>query len=330
MSNHGAPLLCYSDTDTKEIMQKLLKSVVLLASLSTFTACAQPLTENSTPNKLVLAGVPLDGSTEITDSYQLIADQLSKELDIPVELFEASDPVAIQAAFAAGKVDLASYAGLDYWVQRKLTKELEIVAVSTKGEDVPPGNFAFGYVKADDKSINGLKDLKGKTVCFSEKTGGGYMAPGYELALVGLAPSEDGVNGVTSNFTGSAAASFYAVKNKSCDALFTIQTTVKSVFDANKDLKESEFRQFHTSITVPGSGLIVSTRLGEELRAKIKAIAVNHLNKTYFVEQGICQDESSCKLLNKSNWGYVESPANYYEPILKFCRVLDPLNCPEE
>lgn len=311
-------------------MKKLLKSAILIASISTLTACVQTVTENLTPNKLVLAGVPLDGSTEITDSYQLMADQLSKELDIPVELFEASDPVAIQAAFAAGKVDLASYAGLDYWVQRKLTKDLEIVAVSTKGEDVPPGNYAFGYVRADDQSIYGLKDLKGKKVCFSEKTGGGYLAPGYELALENLAPSEDGANGVTSNFTGSAAASFYAVKNRSCDALFTIQTTVKSVFAANKDLKESEFRQFHTSIPVPGSGLIVSTRLSDDLRLKIKSITLNHLNKKYFVEEGLCQDEISCKFLNKSNWGYVEAPANYYDPILKYCRLLDPLNCPKD
>lgn len=309
-------------------MKKILLTVTLAAFVAfKLTACA-PSESDGAPTKLVFAGIPMDGSTEITDSYQLMVDQLSKELKIPVELFEASDPVAMQAAFAAGKVDIASYAALDYWVQRKLTKNLELFAVSTTGEDAAPGNHALGFARANDSSINSIEDLKGKTVCFSDKTGGAYMASGYDLALLGMAPSEDGANGVTSNITGSAAASFYALKNNTCDMLFLIHTGVKSVFAKNLDLKESEFKQVYESGIVPGTGLIYSTKLDKKLRDRIKTITLSHLNKKYFVEEGLCEDLIKCKFLNITNWGYVAPPEGYYDPILKFCRKLDPANCP--
>lgn len=309
-------------------LKVLLKFAATASACIMLSACATTEPLDADPKELVFAGIPLDGSTEISDSYQLMVDVLSKELDMPISLFEASDPLAIQAAFAAGKVHIASMAAMDYWVQRTLTQDLELLAVSTQGEGLAPGNRSLGFSRVDDASVRTIEDLKGKTACFSERTGGGFLVSGFELAQVGVMPSVSGEDGVRTNFTGGAANSFYALKNKTCDALFTIETTISSVFSKNLDLNRDDYRLIHTSRMVPGSGLILSTKLSSELRKKISEVTLTKLNKKALVLNGFCDDEESCKFLNRSNWGYVKPPKNYYEPVLVFCREIDKSNCP--
>ncbi len=171
-----------------------LTRFLLIAAVSVFigllaVSCAQE--ESPT---LRVGGIPDQDAQRLARRYEIFADYLSRELDVPVEYVPSVSYSAVVTAFSQNDVQLAFFGALT-GVQARLQNPGSR-AIVQRAHDA---EFHSKYVvRGGDEfaDLNSLDDLVGKTghltITFgSESSTSGHLMPRYFLGEAGISVADD-------------------------------------------------------------------------------------------------------------------------------------------
>ena len=159
--------------------------IVLVALLTAAAACAP---EAAAPT-LRVGGIPDQDAERLARRYEIFANYLSEQLDVPVEYVPSASYSAVVTAFTQNDVQLAFFGALT-GVQARMQNP-GARAIVQRAHDA---EFHSKYVvRVDDEfaDLNSLADLVGRagdlTITFgSESSTSGHLMPRYFLGEAGI------------------------------------------------------------------------------------------------------------------------------------------------
>lgn len=135
--------------------------------------------------ELVLAIVPAENASGVSDRYAPFVAYLSKELGVPVKLRIANDYAAAIEGQRAGNIHIAFYGPASYSTAYMTGVKTEPF-VTTRNSDGTVGYYSVIYVKADSP-YKDIHDLKGKTIGYVDPNStSGYNAPRFFMHKIGI------------------------------------------------------------------------------------------------------------------------------------------------
>ena len=146
--------------------------------------------------------------------YQPFGDYLSSALDMPVELFVATDYTGVVEAMASDKLDLAWFGGLTY-VQAEQRVDLKPVVTQVDAE-TGTTRYYSAIITRPDSGILTTADIQGRRFAFGDVSStSGSLYPRIMLARAGIG---DFLNPSLFVYTGGHDATTLAVANGAVDA----------------------------------------------------------------------------------------------------------------
>jgi phosphonate transport system substrate-binding protein len=251
------------------------RSLLIAAAAVAITgSAAQAQSWKAQYPELVLAVVPAENASGVSDRYAAFAAYLSKELGVPVKVRVANDYAAVIEGQRAGNIHIAFYGPASYSTAYMTGVKTEPF-VTTRNNDGAIGYYSVIYVKAGS-AYKDIHDLKGKTIGFVDPNStSGYNAPRFFLSKAGIdADSFFGKSIVTGSHenavialdkgTVDCAANWW---NADDDSNLTRMVTKNMV-------KKEDFRIIFKSGLLPGSPYARLSTLPDDLKAAIaKAFA---------------------------------------------------------
>lgn len=172
-------------TSSLPLLTGLLALVALLA-----VACGsdEPDAEASTPDRLVIGGIPDQDPDRLQRQFGLVADHLAEELGIEVVYEPVADYDAAVSAFRVGDLDLVWFGGLTGVQARLQVEGARAIAqrdVDAEFTSVFIAGTATGIEPFDE--VDGLAALAGRTFTFgSDSSTSGRLMPQSFLAEAGV------------------------------------------------------------------------------------------------------------------------------------------------
>ena len=179
-----------------------------------------PAAQAQQTNKPVLriSAIPDQQPEKLNRLYGLVANELSKQLGVPVKYVPVTNYAAAVSAFRTGNLDLVWFGGLT-GVQARLQKPgAKVIAqrdIDASFHSVFIANTKSGLRPVS--SVQGLSQLKGKRFTFgSESSTSGRLMPQYFLGQAGVKPNQ--FSGGAPGFSGSHDATIALVQSGAYDA----------------------------------------------------------------------------------------------------------------
>lgn len=158
--------------------------------------------------------VPNQAPDKIKAQYEPFRQYLQQKLNIPVELFVATDYAGVVEAMANDKLDVAYFGGLTY-VQAKQRAKIHPIVTEVDVETQTTKYYSLIIAPADS-DLKGVNEIKGKTFAFGDiSSTSGSLYPRFMLDQAGIKVPDDLKNVV---YTGGHDATAQAVQNGTVDA----------------------------------------------------------------------------------------------------------------
>ena len=192
------------------------------AALPVVLPALQPLPaaqaqENNKP-VLRIGAIPDQKPEKLNRLYGLVANELSKQLGVPVQYVPVTNYAAAVSAFRTGNLDLVWFGGLT-GVQARLQKPGAQV-LAQRDIDASFHTIFIANTKSGLKpvtNVKGLSQLKGKRFTFgSDSSTSGRLMPEYFLGQAGVKPAQ--FAGGAAGFSGSHDATIALVQSGAYDA----------------------------------------------------------------------------------------------------------------
>ena len=173
----------------------------------------RPAAAQATKPVLRISAIPDQNPEKLNRLYGQVAQQLSKQLGVPVQYVPVIDYAAAVSAFRTGNLDLVWFGGLT-GVQARLQKPgAQVIAqrdIDAAFHSVFIANKASGLQPIT--SLKGLGELKGKRFTFgSESSTSGRLMPQFFLQQAGVKLSD--FAGGAPGFSGSHDATIALVQS---------------------------------------------------------------------------------------------------------------------
>lgn len=134
--------------------------------------------EKDQPKKIVMGFVPSQNSDKLADTVEPLADQLSKELGIPVEGKVMNSYSAVVEGMGSGQIHIGFLPAFAY----VLANEKYGVEVLLKSERYGSDKYRAQYVVREGSDIQSLADLEGKTWAIPDITStSGFLFPAAQI-----------------------------------------------------------------------------------------------------------------------------------------------------
>ncbi|MHB0976488.1 MAG: phosphate/phosphite/phosphonate ABC transporter substrate-binding protein [Candidatus Aquicultorales bacterium] len=170
-----------------------------------------------TPKTLRVGLIPNIAPDKQKAKYEPFKQYLEKKLDMPVELFVASNYTGVVQAMVSGKLDLAYFGGLTY-AQALEQTELEPIVTEIDKETGTTEYYSL-VIAEKDSTIDSLKDLNGKTFAFGDPSStSGSLYPRLMLVDAGYDWKSDFKPLKQVIYTGGHDATAQAVASGKVDA----------------------------------------------------------------------------------------------------------------
>lgn len=198
---------------------KRIFALLLALSLMVFTAgcggSSEKTADNSKQLKTLRVGVvPNQAPDKIKAQYEPFRKYLSEKLNMPVELFVATDYAGVVEAMANDKLDVAYFGGLTY-VQAKQRAKIHPIVTEIDKETGTTKYYSLIITPANS-NIKETGELKDKVFAFGDiSSTSGSLYPRVMLDKAGVKVPENLKNVV---FTGGHDATAQAVQNATVDA----------------------------------------------------------------------------------------------------------------
>lgn len=317
---------------TRSKAKSAAKALTFLTLALTLAGCSAPVPvetdDQAWPEKIVFAGLPLDGSNEILPGYALFVEVLAEELGIEVELYEASQSPAIIEAMRSDKVQVGSLTTFSYVLAKsKMEEKLELVGSTIRSADAEPGVQIYALAAAENSAMQSLEDAKDQTICFGQPSSTGTLFLAAGISKAGLDANLESSKDIKPLFVGDGINSAYGVKNGDCSIGYLVDGNYFNALPATEDLEQSDFRIIWKSEKVPSAALVLNSSLPQSLKDRIREIALTQINKTSLVESGRCESEKDCQFLSQVNWGWKATTDDFYDTVRETCRLVESEIC---
>ena len=191
----------------------LVLSLFVIAGCGGSKTADQP-SENEKKQVLRVGLVPNQAPDKIKAQYEPFKKYLETKLNMPVELFVASDYAGVVEAMASDKLDLAYFGGLTY-VQAKqiadvypIVTEIDQLTKTTK--------YHSQIIVPADSPVKTVAELKGKVFAFGDiNSTSGSLYPRLMMKKAGIKVPDD-LKAVI--YTGGHDATAQAIQNGTADA----------------------------------------------------------------------------------------------------------------
>ncbi|NUS91565.1 MAG: phosphate/phosphite/phosphonate ABC transporter substrate-binding protein [Nocardia sp.] len=310
-------------------------AVAALAGLAlTLSACSGSgdpgaRNEQGFPEKLTLAAIPAENSTDLRASYDPLIALLEKETGAEVDFVQASDYAGVVEGMIAGNVDLAFFGPFAYVVAGVNGAEITPLGAGVQEKGGAPGYKSYGLARSDNAAVSSLADFAGKKVCFVDPSStSGFLYPTaglIESKVIASGSEADLSAGVQPVYAGGHDASALAVAAGDCDAGFAFDTMVDKTLPAKGDLKPGQLKTVWKSETIAGSLFAANNDLGTDVVQKLKTIFTAKANAEYMVGQGFCTGE--CRITDERIWGVAPATDADYDGVRHVCEVTGSEKC---
>lgn len=204
------------------------------------------------PKSITLGIIPGGHPEALKKESQVVAEQLQKKLNIPVNIYISKNYAALNTALKEKRVD---YAFLSAFSLVEAEKEVPVKVLLKKTYNGP---FYFsGLVVRADSKIKSIKDIKGKSIIFVDpQSASGYLYPQVYLRKNNLTDKSFKSVG----FSGSHAASIEKLENKEVDVAAVFVDDEKNndgAWERFKKNPKSKFRLLWVSDPIPNDPIVV-------------------------------------------------------------------------
>jgi len=276
-------------------MKKVTKAIIILV-LTVWLPTAVLAAPADWPKKLTIGLIPVEGSAQITDRFDNLAQYLEKKLGLPVELKTATDYAGVITAMQFKHIDVA-YFGPKSYVEAALRANAEAFVIEV-GEDGTQGYHGMIITKKGS-GINSIVDAKGKVWAFTDpnSTSGTLVPTVYFYKDLKIDPEKYFSRVI---YSGGHAASILAIKAGKIDIASTNDLDMARG-DGKEWNKDKDFNIIWTSKLIPGSPMAYRRDLPESLKKALKEAFLSYNDK-----------EGLEKLKLK---GYAAASDDIYDPI---------------
>jgi phosphonate transport system substrate-binding protein len=266
--------------------------------------------------ELVLAVVPAENASGVTERYGPFVEYLSQTLGTKVTLRVANDYAAVIEGQRNGSIHLAGYGPASY--ARAIVTGVKVEPfVTTVNSDGTVGYYSVFYVRADSP-YKTIDDLKGKNLGLVDPNStSGNNVPRFALNKLKLNP-ETFFGRVT--YTGSHENAVIALQQKTVDVAanwWNAENDSNLSRMAKKGLaKQEDFRVIYKSDLIPNSPFAYLASLPPDLKAAITKA---------FMESPTKAKAAFDKLSDGKDRGFQAVDAKYYEPVVELIKFIDAL-----
>lgn len=285
--------------------------------------------EQGFPEKLTLAAIPAENSSDLKASYDPLIALLEKETGSEVEFVQASDYAGVVEGMIAGNVDLAFFGPFAYVVAGVNGAEITPLGAGVQEKGGKPGYQSYGLAAADNAAVSSLADFEGKKVCFVDPSStSGFLYPTaglIESEVIASGSEADLSAGVQPIYAGGHDASALAVAAGDCDAGFAFDTMVDKTLVDKGDLKPGQLKTVWKSETIAGSLFAANNDLGTDVVTELKTIFTEKANAEYMLGQGFCTGD--CRITDERIWGVAPATDTDYNGVRHVCEVTGSEKC---
>jgi phosphonate transport system substrate-binding protein len=296
--------------------RRLILSSALATGAVALTGVARAQGWKEKYPELVLAVVPAENASGVTDRYAPFVEYLAKELGTKVTLRVANDYAAVIEGQRNGSVHIGGYGPASY--ARAVITGVKIEPfVTTVNSDGTVGYYSVFYVRADSpyKSID---DLKGKNLGLVDPNStSGNNVPRFILNKLKIVPDSYFAH-VT--YTGSHENAVIALQQKTVDVAanwWNSEDDSNLTRMVNKGLaKKEDFRIIAKSDLIPNSPYAYLDSLPADLKAAILKA---------FMEAPTKAKAAFDKLSDGKDREFKQVDAKYYDGVVELIKFIDSL-----
>jgi phosphonate transport system substrate-binding protein len=298
------------------LTRRLAFGTVLAASALAFAAAAQAQSWKTKYPELVLAVVPAENASGVTERYAPFVEYLSKELGVKVTLRVANDYAAVIEGQRNGSIQLAGYGPASY--ARAIVTGVKVEPFATTvNNDGTIGYYSVFYVRADSP-YRTIDDLKGKNLGLVDPNStSGNNVPRFALNKMKINP-ETFFARVT--YTGSHENAVLALQQKTVDVAANWWNADNDSnltrMDKKGLAKTADYRIVYKSDLIPNSPFAYLADLPPDLKAAI--------NKA-FADAPTKAKAAFDKLSDGKDREFKAVDAQYYEPVVELIKFVDQL-----
>jgi phosphonate transport system substrate-binding protein len=275
------------------------------------------------PSKLVIAAVPSEDVATMTLRYKNFVNVIEKETGIPTSFVSATDYAGVVEAQVAGRVDIVFYGPFSYILAKQRAKIEAIGASVKKSTDLNGYYLSYLVAKKSSTNINSIKDVVGKRVCFTDAIStSGRLYPLAGLLKEGIQSSD-----YTEVLAGGHDKSVLAVQAGTCDVGFAFDDMFDKVLVDRGLINTADFKVIWKSGQIPNSPIVVRADLPADLFAIIKKTVLEKINKTAFVQMGLCTSEATCNVIEDATWGFRPTTDARYDDVRQVCEATKATVC---
>lgn len=314
----GNSFQCTYTAKTKKYTWKMLKTT----STTVAPIDLAKLDKKGWPAKLVIGGVPAENVSAMQTKWQGMVKLFQDELGIPVEFYAGTSYAGVIEASIANKVDMVAWGAMSYIVSKLNGAKIEPLGIP-KYVDGSTSYTSKLYVKTGS-AIAGIKDLKGKKVCFVTQTStSGGLIPTEGVLNAGLTEKD-----MTQVWTGGHDKSILGLSTNQCEAAFACCVTIGNGTLAA--LKASDYKQIWESGPIANGPMTIRSTLPKSMKAAIKNILLTRANKEYFVSKGYngCTAVATCVVIEDKNAdSFIDVKDSFYDYIRGVCEATKSSSC---
>jgi len=298
------------------LTRRLALGAALAASSLVLAGGAHAQSWKSAYPELVLAVIPAENASGVTERYGPFVEYLSQALGTKVTLRVANDYAAVIEGQRNGSIHLAGYGPASY--ARAIVTGVKVEPfVTTVNNDGTVGYYSVFYVRADSP-YKTIDDLKGKNLGLVDPNStSGNNVPRFALNKLKLNP-ETFFGRVT--YTGSHENAVIALQQKTVDVAanwWNAENDSNLTRMVSKGLaKQEDFRIIYKSDLIPNSPFAYLASLPPDLKAAIT---------TAFMESPTKAKAAFDKLSDGKDRGFTKVDAATYEPVVELIKFIDQL-----
>lgn len=298
------------------LTRRLALGAALAASSLALAGGAHAQSWKSAYPELVLAVIPAENASGVTERYGPFVEYLSQQLGTKVTLRVANDYAAVIEGQRNGSIHLAGYGPASY--ARAIVTGVKVEPfVTTVNNDGTVGYYSVFYVRADSP-YKTIDDLKGKNLGLVDPNStSGNNVPRFALNKLKLNP-ESFFGRVT--YTGSHENAVIALQQKTVDVAanwWNAENDSNLTRMVSKGLaRQEDFRIIYKSDLIPNSPFAYLASLPPDLKAAIA---------TAFMEAPTKAKAAFDKLSDGKDRGFTKVDAAAYEPVVELIRFIDQL-----
>lgn len=244
-------------------MKRIIVFLLIITLVIPIIGCTQKKEE-----VIRMGFVPMKDGDKLIESVEPLTEILSKELEVKVEGFTATNYVGVVEGLGSGQVDFGFIPPFAYVLANQESNAgVILTALNKSGE----AKYRSQFLVRKDSGIESFSDVKGKKVAFVDPSStSGYLFPGAHLIKEGLDIEKD----IEYVYGGGHDKALQLLLNGDIDVATTFVDARDRYKEDFPDAMEKTKILGYTDY-IPNISVTIRGDMDDELREKIKNALLN-------------------------------------------------------